>query len=147
MEVSVQARWERERQHLATTLKTRTKQLFKQFRIILRALAHPGVPWHAKFVCGCAVLYVVSPIQLIPNFIPILGQMDDVLVVSLTIKLLKRSIPPTVLDDCQNEPDLHVKPCNPSEKCNNLSLRRRLVLREKAIKPVALVRVLRKPQP
>ena len=42
------------------------------------------VPWHAKMVVGCAVLYVVSPIQLIPNFIPIIGQLDDVLVVTLS---------------------------------------------------------------
>jgi uncharacterized membrane protein YkvA (DUF1232 family) len=49
------------------------------------------------------VLYVASPIQLIPNFIPVIGQLDDVLVIGLSIRLLKRSVPPTVLDDCQNE--------------------------------------------
>ena len=48
------------------------------------------------------MLYVASPIQLIPNFIPIIGQLDDVLVIGLSIKFLKRSVPPTVLDECQN---------------------------------------------
>jgi uncharacterized membrane protein YkvA (DUF1232 family) len=60
------------------------------------------VPWYAKAVSGCAVLYVISPIQLIPNFIPIIGQMDDVLVVSLGIKFLRRCVPRNVLDDCEN---------------------------------------------
>jgi uncharacterized membrane protein YkvA (DUF1232 family) len=89
-------------QRLVTALKTRAGQLFKQFRILTRALVHPDVPWYAKFVCGCSVLYLVSPIQLIPNFIPVIGQMDDVLVISLSMKLLKRSIPQAVLDECAN---------------------------------------------
>jgi uncharacterized membrane protein YkvA (DUF1232 family) len=69
---------------------------------MLRALVHPAVPWYAKLFCGCAALYVASPIQLIPNFIPIIGQLDDVLVIGLSIKFLKRSVPPAVLDECQN---------------------------------------------
>jgi uncharacterized membrane protein YkvA (DUF1232 family) len=69
---------------------------------MLRALRHPEVPWYAKVVCGCAALYVASPIQLIPNFIPVIGQLDDVLVIGLSIGLLKRSVPSTVLDQCQN---------------------------------------------
>ena len=89
-------------QRLTTALKARAGQLFKQFRILTRALVHPDVPWYAKLVCGCSVLYIVSPIQLIPNFIPVIGQMDDVLVISLSMKLLKRSIPQAVLDECTN---------------------------------------------
>jgi uncharacterized membrane protein YkvA (DUF1232 family) len=89
-------------QRLATTLKKRAGELFRQYRIMLRALRHPRVPWYAKLVCGCAALYVISPIQLIPNFIPIIGQLDDVLLIGLSIKLLKRSVPPAVLDQCRN---------------------------------------------
>jgi uncharacterized membrane protein YkvA (DUF1232 family) len=98
----VQPRPQQKRRPLAVTLKAQARQLFKQFRILTRALVHPGVPWYAKLVCGCAVLYVASPIQLIPSFIPIIGQLDDVLVVCLSIRFLKRSVPPTVLDECQN---------------------------------------------
>jgi len=98
MEVYVQTRLERARQRLAAQV----GQLFRQLRTILRALAHPEVPWYAKLVCGCAALYVASPIQLIPNFIPIIGQLDDVLVVGLSIRFLKRFLPPAVLDECQN---------------------------------------------
>ena len=98
----MQTRRQLGRQRLAITLKARARELFKQYRSVLRALVHPGVPWYAKLVCGCAALYVASPIQLIPNFIPVIGQLDDVLVIALSIKLLKRSVPPTVLDECQN---------------------------------------------
>jgi uncharacterized membrane protein YkvA (DUF1232 family) len=104
MEVCVQTREEqtRQRQSLAKTLKARAGQLFAQYRIILRALVHPGVPWYVKLVCGLAALYVASPIQLIPNFIPIIGQLDDVLVIALSIKFLKRFIPAAVLEECQH---------------------------------------------
>jgi len=47
-----------------------------------------------------ALGYVFSPIQLIPNFIPIVGQMDDVLVLYLAIKLLRKLAPLSVLEDC-----------------------------------------------
>jgi uncharacterized membrane protein YkvA (DUF1232 family) len=102
MEVDVQTRRERAGQRFATVLKARIGQLFAQVRTILRAMAHPQVPWYVKLFCGAAVLYVASPIQLIPNFIPIIGQMDDVLVIGLSIKLLKRFVPPSVLEECQN---------------------------------------------
>ena len=81
-----------------------------------RALVHPQVPWHAKAVAGCAVLYIVSPIQIIPNFIPIIGQMDDALVVTLAIKYLRRYVPQTVFDECEShsrilrEPKILVSP-------------------------------------
>ena len=71
---------------------------------------HPQVPWHAKAVAGCAVLYVVSPIQIIPNFIPIIGQMDDVLVVTLGIKYLRRYVPQSVLDECESHLPIVGKP-------------------------------------
>lgn len=78
------------------------RHFLKQFRIVRRALVHRQVPWHAKLVVGCAVLYVVSPIQLIPNFIPIIGQLDDVFVVTLAVRFLKRRLPQSVLNDCEN---------------------------------------------
>ena len=115
MEVRGQTRLERMRQDLATTLSTRTKQLLNEFRVLLRALGHPSVPLGTKLICGCAVLYVVSPIQLIPNFIPILGQLDDALVVDLAIRVLKKYAPPTVLDEYQNGSEPFARLINASE--------------------------------
>jgi uncharacterized membrane protein YkvA (DUF1232 family) len=105
----MQTHWIQKRLLLATaTARTSARALFTQFRTLLRALVHPGVPWYAKLVCGCAALYVVSPIQLIPNFIPILGQLDDVLVVGVSLRFLKRSISLTVLDECQSGSSSHL---------------------------------------
>ncbi|MGC1870841.1 MAG: YkvA family protein [Acidobacteriaceae bacterium] len=91
------------RQRLTRKLKAAASQLWKQFRTLRRALVHPGVPWYAKAVCGCAVAYVASPIQLIPNFIPVIGQLDDVLVIGLSLRFLKRCCSASVLQDCQKD--------------------------------------------
>jgi uncharacterized membrane protein YkvA (DUF1232 family) len=94
--------WIQRRLVLATAaLKSRAGELFRQFRTLLRALVHPGVPRYAKLVCACAALYVVSPIQLIPNFIPVIGQLDDVFVIGMSLRMLKRSVSQAVLDECE----------------------------------------------
>jgi sulfatase modifying factor 1 len=102
-EDSLETPHEQPKQPPVQKLKTSIKQMFKQFRIIRRALVHPQVPWHAKVVAACAVLYVVSPIQIIPNFIPVIGQMDDALVVVLAIRYLRRYVPQRVLDECESD--------------------------------------------
>jgi uncharacterized membrane protein YkvA (DUF1232 family) len=91
-------------------LKTSIKRILKQFRILRRALVHPQVPWHAKAVAACAFLYVVSPIQLIPTFIPVIGQMDDVLIATLAIKYLQKCVPGSVLDQCEGNARILRKP-------------------------------------
>jgi uncharacterized membrane protein YkvA (DUF1232 family) len=91
-------------------LKTSVKRILKQFRILRRALVHPQVPWHAKAVAGCAFLYVVSPIQLIPTFIPVIGQMDDALMAMLAIKYLQRYVPQPVLDECDSNVRISRRP-------------------------------------
>jgi formylglycine-generating enzyme len=83
-------------------LRASVAEFFEQLRVIRRAIAHPQVPWHAKALAACALLYVVSPIQLIPNFIPVIGQMDDVMVVIAAIGYLKRNVSQTVLDECRS---------------------------------------------
>jgi uncharacterized membrane protein YkvA (DUF1232 family) len=103
MEVRVQTLPGRPQRRFAESINLTIREFFKQFRIIRGALRHPQVPLHAKLVAGCAVLYVFSPIQLIPNFIPIIGQMDDVLVVSLGMKFLRNCVPQNVLDDCEKD--------------------------------------------
>jgi uncharacterized membrane protein YkvA (DUF1232 family) len=103
MEVRAQTLPGQTQRPLIESVKIPFKQFFQQFRVIRRALRHPRVPLFAKLVAGCAVLYVFSPIQLIPNFIPIIGQMDDVLVVSLGIKFLRKYVPKNILDDCEND--------------------------------------------
>jgi uncharacterized membrane protein YkvA (DUF1232 family) len=61
------------------------------------AARDPRVPWYAKVVAACVAAYALSPLDLIPDFIPVLGYLDDILLVPLGIALAIRLIPPEVL--------------------------------------------------
>jgi uncharacterized membrane protein YkvA (DUF1232 family) len=63
------------------------------------AAADPRVPWYAKALAACVAGYALSPIDLIPDFIPVLGYLDDLLLVPLGIWLVVRMIPPHVMAD------------------------------------------------
>lgn len=72
-----------------------------------RLRAHPEVPRRAKIALGIAVLWVVSPIDLIPEFLPVIGPLDDVVAVVLLLRYAARSVPRQVLLDAwQAEPRL-----------------------------------------
>ena len=57
------------------------------------AVRHPGVPWYAKLVAALVAAYALSPIDLIPDFIPVLGYLDDIVLVPLGILLAVSLIP------------------------------------------------------
>lgn len=63
------------------------------------AARDPRVPWGAKLLAGGVAAYALSPIDLIPDFVPVLGLLDDVLIVPAGIWLCLRLIPPPVMAD------------------------------------------------
>ena len=65
------------------------------------AARHPGTPWYAKLLVGGIVAYALSPIDLIPDFVPILGVVDDLVLLPLGIALALRLIPTAVMADCR----------------------------------------------
>ncbi|HEU5317453.1 MAG TPA: DUF1232 domain-containing protein [Chloroflexota bacterium] len=65
------------------------------------AVRDPRTPWYAKVVAACVVAYAFSPIDLIPDFIPVLGYLDDVIIVPLGILLALRLVPPDVMAECR----------------------------------------------
>jgi uncharacterized membrane protein YkvA (DUF1232 family) len=67
------------------------------------AYKDPRVPWHARAFAALVVGYAFSPIDLIPDVIPVLGYLDDLLIVPLGIALAIRMIPPPVLAECREE--------------------------------------------
>ena len=67
--------------------------------ILYLAARDPRVPWYAKVVAACVAAYAFSPIDLIPDFIPVLGYLDDVIIVPLGIVLAMRLIPLTLLEE------------------------------------------------
>jgi uncharacterized membrane protein YkvA (DUF1232 family) len=67
------------------------------------AARDPRVPWYAKAVAGAVAAYALSPIDLIPDFIPVVGYLDDLLIVPAGIMLAIRLIPPELMDEMRAE--------------------------------------------
>ena len=63
------------------------------------AVRDPRVPWYAKALGTCVVAYALSPIDLIPDFVPVLGYLDDLVLVPLGVLLVLRLIPADVLTE------------------------------------------------
>lgn len=66
---------------------------------------HPATPWHAKALGVFVIAYALSPIDLIPDFIPVLGYVDDVLLLPALIWLTIKLLPPEVLTECRAAAD------------------------------------------
>jgi uncharacterized membrane protein YkvA (DUF1232 family) len=64
---------------------------------LFHAARDPRVPWYAKAVAAAVAAYALSPIDLIPDFVPILGYLDDLVIVPLGIYLAVRLIPPEIM--------------------------------------------------
>lgn len=79
--------------------KRRAKALKAETFALYLAARDPRTPWYAKLLVAGVVAYAFSPIDLIPDFIPILGYVDDLILVPLGIALALRMIPPQVMND------------------------------------------------
>jgi uncharacterized membrane protein YkvA (DUF1232 family) len=84
-------------------LKLWAKKLKREVLIVSLALGHPQTPWYAKVFAALIVGYALSPIDFIPDFIPVLGYLDDVILLPLGIALAIKLIPPVVLNDCREK--------------------------------------------
>jgi len=67
------------------------------------AARDPRVPWYAKVVAGAVAAYALSPIDLIPDFIPVLGYVDDLIIVPAGILLTRQLIPDGLMDEFRAE--------------------------------------------
>jgi len=81
--------------------KQRAQQLKVEVYAVYLAYRDPRVPWYARVFAACVVGYAFSPIDLIPDFIPLLGYLDDLLIVPLGIWLVLKMIPPPVMAECR----------------------------------------------
>lgn len=79
------------------------RTLKKEVHALYLACGDPRVPWYARALAICVVGYALSPIDLIPDAIPVLGYLDDVVVVPLGVALAIRMIPNEVLEECRRE--------------------------------------------
>jgi uncharacterized membrane protein YkvA (DUF1232 family) len=89
----------------AMSWKQQAQRLQKEAQLFYFIFKHPRTPWYARLVAACAASYVLSPIQLIPNFIPVIGTLDDFLVLFLGAKLLQKITQADVLAECRARAD------------------------------------------
>ncbi len=90
-------------------LKRRASRLKRQVWALFLAFKDPQTPLLARVVIIVAVAYAVSPIDLIPDFIPVFGQLDDLLILPLLIALAIRIIPTDVTVRCRREAWRHLR--------------------------------------
>jgi len=81
--------------------RARVRRLRDDTYALFLAARHPGTPWYAKLFAAAVVAYAISPIDLIPDFIPVLGYLDDLVLVPLGIVAAIWMIPPQVLAECR----------------------------------------------
>jgi len=86
---------------LLEKLKLRAHQLKSETFALYLAARDPRTPWYAKLLVAGIVAYAFSPIDLIPDFIPVLGYLDDIILVPLGISLAIRMVPDAVLAECR----------------------------------------------
>ena len=81
--------------------KVRKKQIKIEIYAIYLAYKDPRVPWYARIFAACVVRYAFSPIDLIPDPIPILGYLDDLILIPLGVLLALKMIPKEVMAECR----------------------------------------------
>ena len=90
---------------ISNTLKIWAKRIKRDGVTLWFAGKHPKTPWYAKALGLFVVAYALSPIDLIPDFIPVLGYVDDVLLLPGLIWLTLQLLPPEVLAECRSQAD------------------------------------------
>ncbi len=88
-------------------LKSLAKQLKRELAVYQLVLKHPQTPWLAKFFLGLAVGYLLLPFDLIPDFIPIIGQLDDLVIIPGLLYLALLLIPKAVIVACRAQAHQH----------------------------------------
>lgn len=86
---------------LLDRLKARASRLKTETYALYLAARHPGTPLYAKLLVAGIVAYALSPIDLIPDFVPVLGYVDDLVLLPLGIALAIRMIPGPILEECR----------------------------------------------
>jgi uncharacterized membrane protein YkvA (DUF1232 family) len=87
--------------HVLERLRVRARALKSELQAIYLAARDPRTPWYARALVFLVVAYTLSPIDLIPDFIPVLGYLDDLIIVPGGIWLAVRLIPPQVLKEAR----------------------------------------------
>lgn len=82
------------------SLARRVKQELTLYQLVAK---HPDTPWLAKMCLGLAIGYLLLPFDLIPDFIPILGQLDDLVIVPFFVYIALKLTPNAVIESCRQQ--------------------------------------------
>ena len=86
----------------AETWRGRLRALKRDSYALLLACRDERTPWYAKLTAAVVVAYAFSPIDLIPDFIPVLGLVDDLVLVPLGVLLVRSMVPADVMEECRD---------------------------------------------
>ena len=84
-------------------LKSFSKKLKQELAVYRLVLKHPKTPWLAKLFLGLAIAYLLLPFDLIPDFIPVLGQLDEVVIIPILVYIALLFIPKIIIQDCREQ--------------------------------------------
>ncbi len=85
------------------TWKEKARGLKQETYAVYLACRDPRVPWYGRVMAACVVGYAFSPIDLIPDFVPVLGYLDDLILIPLGIALVLKTIPPVVMAESREK--------------------------------------------
>ena len=86
---------------LIAYLREQARRLKTEVLALYLAARHPGTPWYAKLFLVAIVAYALSPIDLIPDFIPVLGLVDEIVLLPFAIAFAVKMVPAEVMADCR----------------------------------------------
>ena len=84
-------------------LKGRAKKLKTDIPAVFLALKHNKTPWYAKAIAVITIAYALSPIDLIPDFIPVIGYLDDLILLPMLVSLVVKLIPEETFAECRQQ--------------------------------------------
>ena len=84
-------------------LKTFAQALKREVKVYQLVLTDPRTPWLPKVILGAAIAYLLSPIDLIPDFIPVLGHLDDLILIPALVWLALTMVPDEIVADCRQK--------------------------------------------
>ena len=90
---------------MLSRLKAWARNLKRDAHAVYLASRDPRVPWYAKAAAVAVAAYALSPIDLIPDFIPVVGYLDDLIIVPLGLWLVVRLIPEGIMAECRARAD------------------------------------------
>ncbi len=100
-------------------LKSYFKSILKEIEYYKLLFRHPGTPRISKFFLGAGIAYAISPIDLIPDFMPVIGHLDDIIIVPLLIGLAVIFIPESVICECRTANQIKGQQDNqPGPRCS-----------------------------